>query len=183
MSAANVKNAGIGLAGFSLVEMMVALSIAAILLGAGVPGFRTLIHSQQITSATNDLFAAVNLARSEAIHRGTRVDLVPAGGTDWSRGWVVFIDGNGNQTPDAGEKVIFSHGPVPDGITVRAKFTDSSRQYLAYTAVGRTRVNAGSHTPQMGSFSIALDEQVREIRINLLGRPRVCNPAIRLSSC
>jgi type IV fimbrial biogenesis protein FimT len=167
--------------GFSLIELLAVLSIAAILLAIGVPIFSSLIQSQQLTTTANELFAAINLARSEAIERGTRVDLVPAGnGTDWKSGWVVFIDQNNNQKPDPGEHVIYSHGPASKDIDITSKFTDKKAVYLAYTGSGRTRTNANG--PQSGSFLFTLGNQARRIVVNFLGRPRVCNPATE-STC
>jgi len=107
-------------AGFSLAELLLVMAISAILLAAGVPLLQGLLRSQQITATANDFFASVNLARSEAIPRGARVDLVPADDAgDWAKGWVVFIDGNGNQRPDAGEKVVFSNPSPPRGPVIR----------------------------------------------------------------
>lgn len=155
---------------------MAVLAVVSVLLAVGVPGLRSIVQSQKIATTVSDLFAAVHLTRSEAIQRGTRVDLVPADGTDWAKGWVVLIDQNGNQRADVGEKVIFFRGPVPAGITIKAAFSDAKTQYLAYSATGRTRTNANSQAPQMGSWSIMLDNEVRKVVINFLGRPRVCNP-------
>lgn len=163
---------------------MIVLVIASVLLTIGVPSFSTLIRHQKITTTVNDFFAAVNLTRSEAIQRGVRVDLVPAGdGTDWTKGWIVLIDHNRNQRADAGEQIIFSHGPVPKGIVIKSAFTDSKVQYLAYNGTGRTRTNANSQTPQLGSWSFTLDDQVRRIIINFLGRPRACNPGVDTATC
>jgi len=160
---------------------MVTLTVAAILLGAGVPSFLQLIQGQRITAAANDFFAALRLARSEAIKRGTRVDLVPAeGGADWSKGWVVFIDENGNQEPDGDEKRIFSHGPVPSGIDVTSNLNG---QYIAYNGTGRTRTNASSQSPQFGSLLFSWKRQTRKIIINFLGRVRICNPALDHGTC
>lgn len=170
--------------GFSLLELAAVLAIIAIVLGMAAPSFQAMIENQRIQAAANDLYTSINLARSEALQRGRRVDLVPAGaGTDWSKGWVVFVDMNGNRKPDSGDRIIFTHGPVANGIRITARFTDSTVQYLAYAASGRTRTNASGYTPQLGSFSIALGNQTRRITVNFLGRARTCNPARERVGC
>lgn len=170
--------------GFSMVELMIVLAIAGILLTIAVPSFGALIRNQQITAATNDLFAAINLTRSEAIKRGKRVDLVPsAADGDWAKGWVVFVDGNLNQRPDSGEQIIFMRDKVPEGMIIESRLTDSSVQYLAYNGTGRTRVNSSGESPQYGSFLFKLDQRSRKININMLGRARVCNPETDKTSC
>ena len=126
-------------AGLTLTELMVVLSIATILLMIRVPSFSALIRNQKITTTANDFLMAVNLTRTEAINRGARVDLVPLEGGNWSKGWVVFVDKNANQLVDAGEEVIFSHGPVSKSLSIKSVLTDSHKSYLAYTGTGRTR--------------------------------------------
>jgi type IV fimbrial biogenesis protein FimT len=166
-----------------MVELMTVLAIAIVLLAIGVPSFKSLIQAQKVTTAANNLFAAVRLTRSEAIQRGMRVDLVPADGTDWGSGWIVLIDRNGNQKADDGEQIIFSHGPVSKEIVIKANFTDSKKQYLSYNGTGRTRTNANSQTPQVGSWVFTLDNHSRRIVINFLGRPRICNPKLDTATC
>lgn len=163
--------------GFSMIELMVVLGIVCILLTIGVPSFSSVIKNQKLATAVNDFFMAINLARAEAIRRATRVDLAPADGVDWAKGWVVFVDSNNNQIADAGEQVIFSHESVSHKMMIKSDFTDSAKPYLAYNAAGHTRTNASSQAPQFGTISFALDDQVRRIKLNFLGRPRSCNPA------
>lgn len=81
-------------AGFTLVELMVAIALLAVLLGIGVPSFRTLREGNSITTVTNDLVAALQFARSEAIRTGTNMTVCSSndqttcsGG--WVNGWVV----------------------------------------------------------------------------------------------
>lgn len=170
--------------GFTAIELMVVLAIAAIMLTVAAPAFRSMIDEQKLTTAANDLFAAVSLTRSEAIGRGVRVDLIAAGdGSDWAKGWVIFIDEDGNQKPDAGEPVLFSHGPIAAGIAIKSAFTDSKRNYIAYAASGRSRTAANAQAPQVGSWTLAIDSRVRRIKVNFLGRARVCNPDIDKSTC
>lgn len=171
-------------AGFSIAELMVILTIVGILLAISVPSFQVLIQNQRLTTAANSLFMAVNLARSEAIHRGTRVDMVPAGdGTQWGRGWIIFIDENNDLHPDANETIIHTQGALHRDIRITPSFTDSKVQYIAFNGTGRTRTNANSQTSQSGNWLLESGTQSRKLVINFLGRPRVCNPLKEAASC
>jgi len=171
-------------AGFTLVELMVTLAIAAILLAVGMPSFSGIIKNQEIQTAARDFLAALNLARSEAIRRNMRVDLVPAeDGTDWGKGWVVFVDRNNNLKPDTDEEIIFTHGPFPAYLTIKSNLTDESPKYIAYNGQGRTRTNTSDQQPQMGNVKLTLDTQIRKININFLGRARICSPVEGASTC
>ena len=104
------------------------------------------------------------------------MDLVPMDGVNWANGWVVFLDENGDQHVDHGERIVFSRGPVAGRMTIKSVLTDSKKPYLAYNGSGRTRTNASSQTPQLGTISFLLDGKSRRIKLNFLGRPRLCNP-------
>jgi type IV fimbrial biogenesis protein FimT len=170
--------------GFTIIELAIVLSVAAILVTIAVPSFASLIKNIEITSATNDFFASINLARAEAVQRGTRVEMMPSGEeADWAKGWVVFVDGNRNRKPDVDDVIIFVHGPVPKGMQITANLTDSTVQYLAYNASGRTRTHANGYQTQFGTFTFELGSRARKIKLNFLGRPRICNPEIDRQSC
>ena len=171
-------------AGFTLVELMVTLAIAAILLAVGMPSFSGIIKNQEIQAAARDFLAALNLARSEAIRRNTRVDLIPAqDGTDWGKGWVIFVDHDNNLKPDKDDEIIFTHGPVPAHLTIESILTDASAKYIAYNGQGRTRTNKNDQQPQTGNVTLTFDNQIRKIIINFLGRARICNPGGEPSTC
>jgi type IV fimbrial biogenesis protein FimT len=172
--------------GFSLVESCVVLAIAAIMLSMAIPSLRTILRQQHLKTAVNDLFGAINLTRAQAIERGTRVELVPLdpAGRDWRAGWVVFVDRNANQRPDAGEEEIFRHGPVAPGIAISTALSSHPiPDYLAYNGAGRSCTATSSATAHFGTVSLFMDGQERRITINMLGRARVCDPAREGSSC
>jgi type IV fimbrial biogenesis protein FimT len=83
-------------AGFTLLELIVTLAVAAIILSFGVPGFMSFVQNSRATTHTNDLVTALNLARNEATRRGSAVTVCSTtngascnGSADWSTGWVV----------------------------------------------------------------------------------------------
>ncbi len=106
--------------GFTLIELMVTVAVAATVLTVGVPSFRELIQNNRLTTAVNDMVTEFNLARSEAVKRGAPVTLCKrntAGtGCDstvaWLSGWIVFADTNGNGTVDSGDQILRIHGPL-----------------------------------------------------------------------
>lgn len=71
--------------GFSMIELMVVVAVAAVLAAVATPSFKEFILGQRVKNAAFDLASNLLLARSEAIKRNTDVTLAPA---DISAGWV-----------------------------------------------------------------------------------------------
>jgi type IV fimbrial biogenesis protein FimT len=172
--------------GFTLVELAVVLAIAAVTMSVALPDLRQMIRSQQLKAAVGDLFGAIDLARTQAIARGRKVMLAPADGAanDWSGGWVVFVDEDGDRRPGGAEEVIMRHEALAPGIAVDGAF--SSQQgaaYLAYNSMGRSCSDTSSLAARWGTLSLAMGQQRRRIKINMLGRARICDPARDGASC
>ncbi len=122
--------------GFTLVELLVTISIAAIMLTLAVPSFSTLILNQQVRVSAGDLQTSLFFARSEAIKRAADVAVVPAGG-DWKNGWSVQLtDGtvlrsepalNGQLASMAGGNVTYqSDGHIPPPVIAPIVFSVAS---------------------------------------------------------
>jgi len=173
-------------AGVSLAELLIVLLLATILLGVAVPNYRAALERQQLRIAVNDLVAAINLTRSHAMARGGQVMLAPLepAGAAWRLGWVVFIDENGNRRPDAGELLLLRRGPIAEGVMVASVFSSAAApQYLAYNAAGRACSASNSLAARWGTLSLTQGDSTRNIKINMLGRVRVCDPAVDGASC
>src|SRR5262245_19640151 len=99
--------------GLTLVELLVALTIAAVLVSTAVPSFTWSLASYRISGQINGWVGDLQFARAEAIKRGQTVTLcISSNGTScatgtsaWQSGWIVCADANGNATVDAGEAV------------------------------------------------------------------------------
>ncbi len=88
--------------GFTMVELMVTLAILIVTLAIGIPSFTSMLANNQAIAISNDLVAAFNMARSEAVSRGVPVSvcgnngLLRCGGNWGSAGWIVFEDSAAN---------------------------------------------------------------------------------------
>lgn len=175
-----------GKRGLTLTELLVVLALMAVLLTLGYPMLQDMLRSQRVKSTANDFFAAIGLTRSEAIMRGQRVLMMPqaAAPTDWRQGWVVFVDKNHNQRPDPADELIFQHGPVNAGISIGSAFSSANgTPYIAYNGGGRSCSATNSLAAHWGSLSLVAGKYARNIKINMLGRVRICDPVAHPSNC
>jgi type IV fimbrial biogenesis protein FimT len=169
--------------GRTLLELLVALAIAAILLCAALPAGQSLLQRQQLRTAVTDLHAALDTARTLAIARGAVVVLAPRAGA-WEYGWTMFADHDGDGRPGPGDETIFEQGALADGIHIRMQFTGGTGQaYIAYNADGRSCRADKSQVARWGTLTVEAGRQQYLVRINMLGRTRVCDPKKDGSAC
>ena len=70
------------------------------------------------------------------------------------------------------------HGPLAAGIAVDAVFSgQQGASYLAYNSMGRSCSDTSSLAARWGTLSLVQGQQIRRIKINMLGRARMCDPA------
>lgn len=138
--------------GFTLTELVVTVSIAAILLAIGIPSFRSFILGQTVKTASYDLAYSINLARSEAIKRNNDVVITEADG-GWQNGWTVATTAGGTTTT-------LSRQTAYANITVT-----NAASNLTYNNNGRL---SGSTTT---AFEISDGTTTRCVKIQLSGLP------------
>jgi type IV fimbrial biogenesis protein FimT len=166
--------------GFTLMELMVTITIAAILLGAAIPSFTSIITSNRLTTYANELVTALNYARSEAVKRGIQVTVRSKGAsTHWESGWDVFVDINGNETfndaspstPCASGQdcLLRTYDALPSGYTLTTG-SSTYKDYAAYLPSGLSNVAAGDTFRLCNGTDITTS---RAITINSMGRARV----------
>ncbi len=158
--------------GFSLIELMVTVSILAILLAIGVPSFIDIMLSSKLSSYANNFLASTYLTRGEAIKRNRAVTLCASSnsttcGGSWEQGWIVTL------LPE--ETVLHREQALNSGF----KMTGTggiSRLDFQGTGVGATQatLTVCRATP--------LGKQERVIRVSATGRAAVSKTATGLCS-
>lgn len=166
--------------GFTLMELIAALTVAAVLLLLAIPSLSTLIMNKRITTQTNDFIAVLALARSEALKRVARVTVCKsangtacAGSGGWEQGWIVFADTDNDATVDNGEAILQVHSALEGGSTLRGNTNVAS--YISFVASGTARLTSGAF--QSGALVLCDErgagEHARGIGISVTGRSRV----------
>ena len=181
--------------GFTLVELLITIVVITVLLAAGVPAFKDFIKNNRVTAQTNDLISAIQLARSEALKRGSNtVVCASKNQTDcaddkdaWADGWIVFSDvDSDNETNTIGsgkcaeteDCIMSSRKGLPSGSTLTTT-TDKVR-FLPTGLADNSGVKTncgGEETTRTVKFTLKAKNceksQAREICINQMGRTSV----------
>jgi type IV fimbrial biogenesis protein FimT len=135
--------------GFTVIELLVMLAIAAVLAGVAAPGLGAMVDRQRLRRACEDMSDAIYFARREALRRGGNVTLHKGASegcsareaTDWSCGWFVFDDADGNGELGPGEAVLQTWPPAK-GVEVKMNVVGSS-PFLPLSRWGRFGNNLG----------------------------------------
>ena len=86
--------------GFTLIEVMIVVAVAAILAAFALPEVKDMLVTGAVRSASSDMYASLLAARSEAIKRRANATVAPIG-TTWNTGWTVTVGGTTFQKTDA----------------------------------------------------------------------------------
>ncbi|HEY5971262.1 MAG TPA: Tfp pilus assembly protein FimT/FimU [Pseudoxanthomonas sp.] len=157
--------------GFSLIEAVTVMAIAAIGLAVGVPSYRGMIERQRTSSAMHLLSAQMASARITAITYRIPTVVCPsdrAGGCrsdgDWSQGWLMFFDKDGNRQPDAREDILRDeNAPIHPSLRI---VSSEGRLHVRYLPDGRS---AGSNV----SVRLCRDDRLLgRVIVNNVGRVR-----------
>jgi type IV fimbrial biogenesis protein FimT len=168
--------------GLSLIELIVSVTIVAILLSIGVPSYRYVTNSNRVAAEVNGLLMDMQFARSESLKEGRTVTVCPAtaaltcaASTNWQNGWIVFMDINGNgQVDNAATEVVLRSQPsfAANNDTF---VSDNKVQFVTFNREGFA---AGLPAPAAGYITVTLHDKTsasqwtRCLEINTIGKLR-----------
>jgi type IV fimbrial biogenesis protein FimT len=125
--------------GFSVLELLFTVTLAAIVLTLGVPALQQFRHNRAMSAAISSLHHHLAMARNEAVNLNVEMVSCPGnlsegciGSTDWQNGWIMFADLDRDHAHDATE-TITRYGAPFNGLTVRST---GGRKYLRFSTTG-----------------------------------------------
>lgn len=112
--------------GLTLIELVITLSILAILVSLAAPGFNRLFEKNNLAQTRDKILDSISFARSEAIKRGYNVKLCASSDltscdkeNQWSHGWIVLAstDQQGEPTDNEQDMLLIRAQKVSAPIT------------------------------------------------------------------
>lgn len=155
--------------GFTLTELMLVVAVAGVLAMLAMPGFTSLSQSQRVKNASFELYAALSVARSEAIKRNSNVTIIFQNhSVDFPKpthnevSWVITAaDGTTIRNKD----LIKGVSITPAGL---------AGMQIVYGRNGRPTLTANAATFQIDAAGVSTPTQyIRCITIELNGMPRI----------
>ncbi len=190
--------------GFSLIEMIVVIGIMGILLGLGLPSYRTYMANQKVQSTAEVFMAAIQMARGEAVKRNQRVefiltDVVPiAANVDnpspsaTGRNWIVralvpvtgisantFIEGKSG-AEGTGAATSATSPLVITGNIAAATFDGFGMRIPTDPVIAGTATFDISN-PSGGNCAPAGPVRCLQVRLSRGGQARLCDPTLAAS--
>ncbi len=159
--------------GLTLLELLVALAIAATLAFYAVPALSPWLHRQEARSTALRFIQLVQYARVQAIE--SRLPVIVCGSDsaagclhDWNRGTLVFIDRNDDGEMGPKDKLLAQYPPLGERgvVTWRAAF---GKPFFRALPTGRVSFTGNfTYCPRSGDARLA-----SRVIVNAAGRPRM----------
>ena len=131
--------------GFTLIEFLMAVLIAAIFVSFVVPSYYRLIQNNKTITVANKLSSTFSMARAEAIKRGQLVAVCSSANAsnsscgsegNWNQGWMVFLDIDNNSNINTNSDLLYINQSVADGVTITANVANVSYNGVGFLSTG-----------------------------------------------
>ncbi|MDR3419099.1 MAG: GspH/FimT family pseudopilin [Nevskia sp.] len=184
--------------GYTLIELIVAIAIAALLIAIAVPSFLTTVRNNRGVADANGMLAVLTLARSEAIRRDNYVSICVsttstpnycASSGTWDQGYLMFVDSSACASPPSSAvsstQLIRTEAPLSEGSTISYIVPGGSTTPTCLTFNGQGQLNSSawvSSTTNVGYFSVLPNQSTkysygkRYVVLRQIGRAVVCDP-------
>lgn len=156
--------------GFTLIELIITVALAAIILSVGIPSFQQTIEQNQLTSQINLFTASLHLARSESVKRGRSVsvcgssDGINCNNAGYEAGWIVYAENAITGSREADEELLVVNNGLNRDLSLKGSPAISNS--ITFTANGQAS--------SAGTFALCkLNDATKSREINILITGRI----------
>jgi prepilin-type N-terminal cleavage/methylation domain-containing protein len=163
--------------GFTFIELLVAMTVLALLLGVIIQSFDGMLSRQRLSAAAENMFDTLMVARSESINRNTDIFIGVTDGSTWCYGMddtAVCDCGTSNDCQVDSNEHVYSSADYKD-ITLASSFTQASDKYFVFNP-RRGMPEDASGTLRNGSVTFTnsnADELT--VEVSAVGRMKLCS--------
>jgi len=156
--------------GFTLTELFITTALVAMVTAIGVPSMASFVNGDRLTTQINSLVGHLALARSQAMTLQSPVtvcassDQQTCSSSDWSTGWVVFVDADSSGNFSPGDELLRAH----EALEGTSQLTSSLGSRVVFD-------DRGFSPDTTGNFSLCDErgvEYLKSISISQTGRVR-----------
>lgn len=168
--------------GFTLLELIITVTVAGILAAIAVPSFQGIIANARTRSTAESFNQALQLARSEAIKRNARVSFRFTTAGAWTVCSAVSTTVQTSCTPTSGIVQVKDAAEASGNVTITP--TPNGTSMITFTQTGRPFLDAslawknpdGTNEVTNIDFSSTAGSNTYRILITSSGSIKLCNP-------
>jgi type IV fimbrial biogenesis protein FimT len=161
--------------GFTLTELLLAITVLGVLLAAGLPSFQKMLLNMQVRAAAESVANGLQRARAEAIARNTTVQFVLGTGTSWT---VDYVTKPVATDPPLDTRAS-AEGSANATLTAVAAELSTAATTITYNNLGQVVANADA-SAALSRVSFAATGAGLNLRVTIGagGNARVCDPSL-----
>lgn len=159
--------------GFTLIEVLISLSLIALLFGVAISDIKGFMHISQTSKARGEISYAIQRTRNEAISRNTPVSLCKSSNSsscttlgNYEQGWLIFTNHDKDAKIDSNEKILYIHQALFKQISIVGNRNFKNR--ITFLPTG--------DSTSFGRLVICNKKRIKTseaIFINATGKPRI----------
>ena len=166
-------------AGFTLIELMIAIALLAVLVSVGLPSFKQMMRNYEVRVAAESVSNGLQRARAEAVARNSRVQFVLGSGTSWT---VDYVNKPVVTDPPLDSRAS-TDGSTNATLTALAADLSTPATTLTFNQLGQVIANADT-SPSLVRVNFAASGASQNLRVivGAGGSARVCDPSLPSSN-